>query len=318
MDPLGGARAIVGAAGRDGIDWPATRTAARAMVDPGDLDLDSASRDAYAADIREARAGIQSATGIEFDLPGTVEVQNRRHWIDATLSTLEAAFEPLGTDAGRFPAITGPLNTASVAGSVAYLSRRVMGQYDPRLFAGDRSPTLYIVHPNVVRVATELDVSVDRFRRWIAFHEVAHAAEFGMAPWLRDYLATRVRGVISELATGSIPRVQYGELNRAMTAVEGYAELLMDEAIDQATADLRRKLDERRAGGGPLSRLVARLLGLDVKRAQYERGSRFFEAIVAARGVKGAGLVWATPDNLPREAELESPARWLDRMSPKN
>lgn len=137
-----------------------------------------------------------------------------------------------------------------------------------------------------------------------------------MAPWLRGYLADRVTAVMSTLATGSIPRREYGELNRAMTAVEGYAELLMDAAFDDETADLRRKLDERRSGGGPLSKLIARVLGLDIKRAQYELGSAFFEAIVAERGVQGAGQVWADPAHLPKEAELESPERWLERVPP--
>ncbi|MDZ7850459.1 MAG: zinc-dependent metalloprotease [Halodesulfurarchaeum sp.] len=316
MDPLGGARAVAGADGTGGVDWPAARKAARSLTRPGDLDLDTAAREAYAADIRDARTEIQAEAGVEFDLPPTVEVQNRRHWTDATLSTLESAFEPFANEAGRFPALTVPLNTASIAGSVAYLSRRVMGQYDPRLFDENRSHGLYIVHPNVVSGATELGVDPGRFRRWIAFHEVAHAAEFGMAPWLRDYLAERVLAVISTLSTGSIPRREYGELNRAMTAVEGYAELLMDAAFDDETADLRRKLDERRSGGGPLSKLIARVLGLDIKRAQYERGSAFFEAIVAERGLQAAGHVWTDPTRLPREAELESPERWLERVPP--
>ncbi|MFP4530526.1 MAG: zinc-dependent metalloprotease [Halodesulfurarchaeum sp.] len=316
MDPLGGARAIVGADGTAGVDWAAARTAARSLTRSGDLALDPAARDAYAADVRDARTEIRAATGVEFDLPPTLEVQNRRHWTDRTLSTLEAALGPLANEAGRFPAISGPLNTASIAGSVAYLSRRVMGQYDPRLFDEGRAHGLYIVHPNVVSGAAELDVRLDRFRRWIAFHEVAHAAEFGMAPWLRAYLADRVSALVAALGKGSIPRREYGELNRAMTAVEGYAELLMDAAFDDETADLRQKLDERRSDGGPLSKLIARVLGLDIKRAQYERGSAFFEAIVAARGLQGAGHVWTDPAHLPRAAELESPERWLERVPP--
>jgi uncharacterized protein (DUF2342 family) len=313
MDPLGGARAIVGADGAGGVDWPAARDAARSLTDAGELDLDAADRAAYAADVRAARREIRAAIEVDFDLPATVEVQNRRHWIDATVGTLEAAFEPLSVRPGRLAGITAPINTASLAGSVAVLARRVMGQYDPRLFA-DGPHALYIVHPNVTTAAADLDVGVDRFRRWIAFHEVAHAAEFEMAPWLRPYLSDRVTGAVETLAGGSIPHRQYAELNRAMTAVEGYAELLMDAAFDDETADLRRKLDERRGSGGPVARLVGRALGLDVKRAQYERGSAFFEAVAAERGLAGAGRVWADPANLPTDAELDSPGRWLDRV----
>ncbi|APE95175.1 zinc-dependent metalloprotease [Halodesulfurarchaeum formicicum] len=316
MNPIGGARALLGADGNGGVDWAAARRAAHELTDPGDLALSDSVRGAYAEDLQAAHREIQATAGIEFDLPRTIQVQNRHHWIEATLETLETAFEPLADRPGALPGITGPLNTASIAGSVAYLSRRVLGQYDPLLFAESEPHRLYVVHPNLVSTAAELDVPVERFRRWIAFHEVAHAAEFGVAPWLRPYLAERVTGIVAELATGSLPKDQYGELNRAMTVVEGYAELLMDEAFDKPSAELRRKLDTRRQSGGPLSTVVSRLLGLDRKREQYERGRAFFDAIVAERGLEAAGAVWDEPGNLPRESELEAPGRWLDRVRP--
>jgi len=54
-----------------------------------------------------------------------------------------------------------------------------------------------------------------------------------------------------------------------MTAVEGYAEVLMDRAFDGEYADLRRKLDERRGGGGPVQPARAGCSGLGLKRRQY-------------------------------------------------
>mgnify|MGYP006273217839 CR=1 FL=1 len=313
MDPLGSARAILGADGDGGVDWTAASRAARDLTDPGSLDRAAATETAYAADLRAARREIGAAAGADFDLPATVELQNRHHWIDATLATLERAFEPLAGQTGALPGLTGPLNTASVAGSVAYLARRVLGQYDPVLF-GEGEGALYVVHPNLVAAATELDVAEDRFRRWIVFHEVTHVAEFEMAPWLRPYLAERLTEIVEELAHGSMPRQPYRELTLAMTAVEGYAELLMDAAFDRESADLRRKLDARRRSGGPLSTLLSRLLGLEQKRTQYERGRAFFDAVVADRGLEGAAVVWEGPENLPRAGELAAPARWLDRV----
>jgi putative hydrolase len=99
-----------------------------------------------------------------------------------------------------------------------------------------------------------------------------------------------------------------------MTAVEGYAELVMDRAFDGEYADLRRKLDERRQGRGPVSQLVRRLLGLGMKRRQYERGKQFFETVADERGIEGASRVWERPENLPSDAELEDPRAWLDRV----
>jgi putative hydrolase len=92
--------------------------------------------------------------------------------------------------------------------------------------------------------------------------------------------------------------------------------LLMDQAFDEEYADLRRKLDERRSGGGPVTRVVRRLLGLGLKRRQYERGRAFFEAVAEERGVEAAGAVWADASNLPTDEELDDPLRWIRRVDP--
>ncbi len=99
-----------------------------------------------------------------------------------------------------------------------------------------------------------------------------------------------------------------------MTAVEGYAELLMDEAFDDEYADLREKIEARRRGMNPLSKLVRRMLGLGMKRRQYERGKDFFQHVVSARDVKTATRVWEGPDMLPTDDELDHPERWLARV----
>jgi len=163
-------------------------------------------------------------------------------------------------------------------------------------------------------VAGELTVDVDRFRRWIAFHEVAHAAEFGAAPWLSDHLETTMHETIEAIGNGRFSRASMVELDTTMTAVEGYAELVMDRAFDEEYADLREKVDERRRGRGPVSRLVRRLLGLGMKRRQYERGKAFFEAVADARDVAFAARVWDRPENLPSGAELDTPHLWIDRV----
>ena len=155
-----------------------------------------------------------------------------------------------------------------------------------------------------------------RFRRWIAFHEVAHAAEFGVAPWLPEYLETRMQDSVTAISAGDLDQATFEELTAAMTAVEGYAELLMDRAFDEEYADLRAKLDARRGSGGPLKQLMSRLLGLGLKRDQYERGARFFETVADARGLEAASVVWERPEHLPTDAELAEPIQWLDRVDP--
>jgi uncharacterized protein (DUF2342 family) len=309
-------RAVTGASDAAGpVDWDGVAEAAKAATDPGDLSLTEAERAGYATNVREARDRVRAATGVAFDLPDAVEVQDRHHWIDANVATFRRVLGPLDE---RGPAMfAGPsrvVNTAALAVGLGFLARHVLGQYDPRPFS-DEGHALYIVHPNLVRAASALGVDWERFRRWIAFHEVAHAAEFAAAPWLADHVESLIERSVEALAEGRMNRVAFAELDTTMTAVEGYAELVMDRAFDGETADLRARLDARRNSGGPMTRLLRRALGLGVKREQYERGARFFRAVADARGLEAASRVWDRPENLPSDSELDDPERWLARVS---
>jgi uncharacterized protein (DUF2342 family) len=304
--------------GSGAIDWDAVAEAAQASVEPGSLSLTPEEREGYAADVRDARRRLRSVGEVEFEVPPTIEIQNRHHWVDANIETFERVMRPIEEHGTTIlPGVTRVVNTGTMAFVLSFLAKHVLGQYDPLLLAdGDDDHGLYFVHPNIVRVSELLDVDYPRFRRWIAFHEVAHAAEFGAAPWLSEHLESRMERGLDALAAGDLDREAFSDLDVAMTAVEGYAELLMDRAFDDEYADLRAKLDARRQGGGPLARLVRRLLGLGLKRRQYERGARFFRVVADARGVGAASRVWDRPENLPTSAELDDPSRWLRRVDP--
>ena len=308
------ALAVAESEGDGPVDWNAVGSAACAATEPGELTLSAAERAGYADDVADARDGIRSAAGVDFDLPETVQIQHRHHWIDANVDTFRRLLGPLEGEAMLTPSVARTANTGSMAVMLGFLANNVLGQYDP-LLLGDDDHELYFLHPNIVSIADALDVELERFRRWIAFHEVAHAAEFGTAPWLSTHLERHIEETVSELAAGRFDRSALSELNATMTAVEGYAELVMDRAFDREYADLRAKLEERRRSVGPLSRLVRRLLGFGMKRRQYERGKAFFDAVADERGVSGAAVVWEAPENLPSDEELDEPDQWLARVA---
>ncbi len=307
-------RAVAESDGDGPIDWTAVGSAARAATEPGTLELSSADQDGYADDVADARDEIRAASGIDFDLPGTVQVQNRHHWVEANVETFQRLLRPLEQQPVLAPSLARTANTGSMAVTLAYLANNVLGQYDPILL-DDGDHGLYFVHPNILSIAETLDVELDRFRRWIAFHEVAHAAEFGAAPWLSTHLEHCMEETVSELASGRFNRETLAELNTTMTAVEGYAELVMDRAFDQEYTDLRAKLDARRRNAGPISQIIRRLLGFGMKRRQYERGKAFFDVIADERGIAGAAIVWEDPENLPTDSELDNPTQWLTRVA---
>jgi uncharacterized protein (DUF2342 family) len=308
------ALAVADSGGEGPVDWTAVGSAARAGTEPGDLTLSAADRNAYADDVADARDAVRAAAGVDFELPETIQIQNRHHWIDANVETFRRLLAPLEEQGMLVPSVARAANTGSMAVTLGFLANNVLGQYDP-LLLGDGDHGLYFLHPNIVSIADALDVELGRFRRWIAFHEVAHAAEFGAAPWLSEHLERRMESTVSELAAGRFDRNTLAELNATMTAVEGYAELVMDRAFDREYADLRAKLDDRRRNVGPVSRFVRRLLGFGMKRRQYERGKAFFDAVADARGVPGAAAVWEAPENLPSDEELDDPEKWLARVA---
>ncbi|PSQ56871.1 hypothetical protein BRD22_04275 [Halobacteriales archaeon SW_8_68_21] len=359
MDILRSVRAVAEAEGPGVVDWDRAASAAKSATDPGSIALGDAERAGYAEDVRDARSRLSAVAGIDFDVPDTVEVQNRHHWIDASVGTFRRVMDPIETAAvgnaggglGGDPgddrsgsgadsmdvlpdASPGPVgstpgaalagdfsriaNTGSIAFALGFLARNVLGQYDPLLLADEPEADhgLYFVHPNIVAVAAALDVEYPRFRRWIAFHEVTHAAEFGAAPWLPEYLESRVERGIEGMTGRGLDPDAFAELQTAMTAVEGYAEVLMDRAFDGEYADLRQKLDDRRGGGGPVRQLAQRLLGLGLKRRQYERGAAFFRRVADERGVEAAGAVWERAENLPTATEIDDPEAWIVRVDP--
>ncbi len=307
-------RAVAGATGDGPIDWQAVAEAAKESTDSGDLSISAAEQDGYSSDVRDARDRVREVGDLDFDLPATVEIQNRHHWIDANIKTFERVMAPIEQQAEYIPGVARVVNTGSMAFALSFLGNNVLGQYDPLLLADNDDHALYFVRPNIQRVAGQLGVDGDRFRRWIAFHEVTHAAEFGAAPWLSDHMEETMAETIEKLSSGELSRSSLGQLDVTMTAVEGYAELLMDRAFDDEYDDLRRKVDQRRKGRGPVAKLVRRFLGLGMKRQQYERGKRFFDDVADARGVAAAGRVWDSPETLPTDDEIERPRLWIERV----
>ena len=86
---------------------------------------------------------------------------------------------------------------------------------------------------------------------------------------------------------------------------------LVDGLIDR----LREGIDRRRRSQSGLSRLLARLLGMDMKLRQYEQGKRFCDAIVAEAGVEALHHVFSGPEALPTLDELSDPPSWLQRVA---
>jgi coenzyme F420 biosynthesis associated uncharacterized protein len=255
-----------------------------------------------------------------------------------------------GRVAGIQRTIVRTATGAEVGLAVGYLSQRVIGQYDVALIGPARAPRLLFVGPNLSSARARLEVNRDLFLRWIALHETTHAVHFASVPWLREYIGgiaeelfekaalevkpTEILGKLArlnprellrsvksgELATLLLPEDQRRVIDRltaTMTLVEGYAEHVMDavgDQLDPRYTDLRRALDRDRDHRGPLDSIVSKVLGLEMKLAQYRRGKAFADEVVRTHGIRTLNRAWSEPEALPRPEELDSPGEWVERV----
>lgn len=271
-------------------------------------------------------------------------------------AVLEPITERLGTGMGplRVPlkAAAGLLLTAEVGVLVGFLAGRVLGQYEVVLIDPDSKPRLLFVEPNLDDAVRALDAEPEELVRWVALHEVTHAVQFAGVPWLREHLAGMVaeltegltisvdasklaklpsrddlRGLVDAVRDGDLVGFVAGPRQRelidrmqaTMAVVEGHAEHVMDAVgaeVLPSLPRLRAAMDRRRETRSVLFRLVARLIGLDMKMRQYVIGKRFCDAVVQRGGIQALNRVWASPDALPTLAELEDPTGWMARTAP--
>jgi coenzyme F420 biosynthesis associated uncharacterized protein len=268
---------------------------------------------------------------------------------------LTRAGQNLGPLRPAFQIGMGFLVSAEVGVVLGYLGQRVLGQYELVLLdevVPERPPRLLFVLPNLGQAMQSFGADERQFMTWVTLHEVTHAVQFAAVPWLHPHVAglvqellasaevrldtprdlraptrSEMRRAVSALRHGDLISIltTQGErdlldrVQAVMAVIEGHAEHVMDVVAPDlvpSLSRLRAGLDRRRRSQSRLSRLVARLLGLDLKMRQYEQGKRFCDAIVAGGGVQALRQVFSGPEALPTLAELEDPKAWLERTAP--
>ena len=259
--------------------------------------------------------------------------------------------EGLGVLRGPLQAGAGYLLAAEVGVVVGYLSQRVLGQYEVVLLDPDAKGRLLFVEPNIAEAAANLGGDPDEFLRWVALHETTHAVQFAGVPWLREHLASLVRELTESLTVsvdpsklaripsaddlrGLVDAVRRGDLigfattpeqravldrvQATMAVVEGHAEHVMDAIgaeVIPGLDRLRAAMERRRERQPALGRLIARLIGLEMKMQQYRLGKAFCDGVVERGGIEALNLVWRDASSLPSLDELEDPEAWLRRVS---
>src|SRR5919106_2005421 len=242
-----------------------------------------------------------------------------------------------------------PLLLGTQVGQVlGMLAQHVLGQYDVAVPRPGPGQLLFVV-PNLVAFERDWSLDAREFRTYVALHEVAHRFEFAQ-PWARerfqelldDYLSTLkldVEGMRSRLSSvdpadsealrrfaetdeglfwadlDDEQRLKLGRIQAFMAAAEGYGDHVMRtlgaELLGTYT-QIEEAMKRYREGerGDPV---FERLLGVDMKREQYEKGRIFCETVVEQTDEATLSRMWDSAEAIPSLPELDEPRLWLAR-----
>ncbi|MCU0300501.1 MAG: zinc-dependent metalloprotease [Candidatus Nanopelagicales bacterium] len=303
-----------------------------------------------------ARDPVRELTGLQADPEhAPAVVVDRGEWIRSNVTGFALALEPFAAsraDREMNPAVEAVgsrLTAGQLGGALAWLSGKVLGQYEA--FSPPGQPgRLLLVAPNIVHVERELDLVPRDFRYWVCLHEETHRAQFGGVPWMADHflaevqsfvalsdvpameflrrfgavaqaVVTAARGVpgpsLMEAVQTPEQRAVFDRLTGLMSLLEGHADYVMDEVGPShvpTVATIRERFAARRTQAGTVDGFARRMLGLETKLRQYTSGSDFVRRAIAQAGDQGFAQVWAQPANLPTAGEIEDPDAWLRRV----
>ncbi|MFY9915342.1 MAG: zinc-dependent metalloprotease, partial [Nocardioidaceae bacterium] len=289
----------------DMVDWDLAVTTAKRLMKPGpEVSHDEARQ--VVADLRrlaaESEDHVRSFTGLHTEsATAPVLVVDRGGWVQANADGFKQVLRPLivrmrekrGEPGAVTTAIGSRVTGLEAGGLLAYLSNKVLGQFDP--FYNGPGPAgvahggrLLLVAPNVVHVERELAVDPHDFRLWVCLHEETHRVQFTAVPWMTDHLRSEMDSIIgavqtdpSELLGDAVKKIgdlvtgrtdgslmdlfsspeQMAVIERVtgvMSLLEGHADVVMDGVgpeVIPSVAEIRRKFTQRRKGVGGLDKL---------------------------------------------------------------
>lgn len=315
---------------------------------------------AIVAELRElaqlARDPVRELTGLEADPDhAPAVVVDRGEWIRSNVAGFALALDPFlssRVDRSTNPAVEAVgsrLTAAQLGGALAWLSGKVLGQYEAFTAPGQPG-RLLLVAPNIAHVEAELQLVPRDFRAWVCLHEETHRAQFGGVPWLAEHFLAEVQsfvaisdipiaeflrrlGAVAQAAVTAArgqpgpslmeavqtpaQREIFDRLTGLMSLLEGHADYVMDEVGPghvPTVAVIRERFSARRTQAGTVDGFARRMLGLETKLRQYTQGADFVRGVISRGGPEGFAQVWAEPANLPTAAEIGDPQAWVRRV----
>ena len=273
---------------------------------------------------------------------------DRRGFIDANLGMVQRLLAPVERIRANVPeslatGVSRRMLDRYVGELFGLMSRRVLGQYDPVLALEDvpgatrQASALYLVEPNIAGIERDLYLTGTDLRPWLILHELTHAWQFELHPWLGEHLESLMRGLMVDALSADgetllpsrqmvrrLPDTVRGQVHTirhvqaVMSVLEGYSNFVMHRAGRNAirgSERLEAAMQQRRRQRGPIERLVLTITGLEMKMRQYEVGEHFAAGIVDRAGLSTLNRVWESAEMMPTLDELRHPEHWLRRAA---
>ncbi len=254
-------------------------------------------------------------------------------------------------DAGRVMRnVGGTLFAMQLGQVVGQLAQEVVSGGDvgiPLLDGEQRQAAL--VPQNVDGFARGLEIPDDEVRLYLAVRELAHARLFRHAKWLRLQLLTQItdyaRGIridtapLEEFAADFDPsnteafrealtsgklippktEEQLGALRRLETMlalIEGWVDVVTAEATTRLPKSdaIAESVRRRRAAGGPAESAFASLVGLELRPRRLREAAAMWRAVTDAVGADARDALWAHPDIVPGDADIDDPTLLIARL----
>lgn len=274
--------------------------------------------------------------------------------LSTTDQTPAATDDPMAAMLGNLSRMMAPaMMGMSIGSMIGALASHALGQYEVPL-ARPHSSEIMVVSSSVDSFATDWSIARDDMRMWVLIHELAShailaapAVDEGLTALVRRHASSfrpnpaaimdsigdvdpsdpDALGKIQELFAdpmtllGAVRSPEQEEISQVLDARLAAVTGWIDHVVDAVSARLlgsaspiAEAVRRRRVEMGTDAQLIERLLGINVSRAQQQRGRAFVEGVIERSNDATLGRMLESAVNLPTPNEVDAPGLWLARL----
>jgi putative hydrolase len=207
-----------------------------------------------------------------------------------------------------------------------------------------------ILPQNLAAFGEGLDIDDEQVELYLAVRELAHARLFRHAKWLRLQLMTsitefaqgihidteRIESLTSSfdpsnpeelrdaMASGALipPKTPaqlaaLARLETMLALIEGWVDVVTAQATSRLPKSdaIAESVRRRRAAGGPAESAFASLVGLELRPRRLREAAAMWQAVTDAVGADARDALWAHPDIIPSDADIDDPTLLVARLT---